>query len=130
MHGSPALPRRVGDGATRWRARPRSRAVSRQRGHGRSDRLSVPATERVDSLAPARARGEADADSDVDLLIVLPGGTDRRAAAIAIRRALEDMPAAKDIVVSTPEEIARRGDIVGSILKPALREGRVLYERS
>jgi len=66
----------------------------------------------------------------VDLLIVLPGGTDRRAAAIAIRRALEDMPAAKDIVVSTPEEIARRGDIVGSILKPALREGRVLYERS
>jgi hypothetical protein len=34
-----------------------------------------------------------------------------------------------DVVVATPEEIARRGDLVGTVLRPALREGKVLYER-
>ena len=41
-----------------------------------------------------------------------------------------DLPVPKDIVVTTPEEIARRGDVVGTVLRPALREGKVLYERS
>jgi hypothetical protein len=36
---------------------------------------------------------------------------------------------AKDVVVTTPEEIERRGHLVGSVLRPALREGKVLYER-
>jgi uncharacterized protein len=36
----------------------------------------------------------------------------------------------KDIVVTTPEEIARRGDLIGTVLRPALREGKVLYERN
>ena len=46
------------------------------------------------------------------------------------RRALNDSPVPKDIIVTTPEEIARRGSLVGSILRPALREGRVIFERS
>ena len=49
---------------------------------------------------------------------------------MVIRRALADLPVCKDIVVTTPEEIIRRGDLIGTVLRPALREGKVLYERS
>jgi len=35
-----------------------------------------------------------------------------------------------DIVLTTPQEIAQRGHLVGSVLRPALREGKVVYERS
>lgn len=41
-----------------------------------------------------------------------------------MRRALSDLPVAKDIVVTTPAEIDRRGHLVGSVLRPALREGK------
>jgi len=80
-------------------------------------------------LFGSHARGEASPESDVDLLIVLPKVANKRQAAIEIRRALADFPVCKDIVVTTPEEIARRGHLVGTILRPALREGKVLYER-
>jgi uncharacterized protein len=76
------------------------------------------------------ARGEAGSESDIDLLVVLPEVANKRQAAVAIRRLLTDLPVPKDIVVTTPEEIARRGDLVGTVLRPALREGKVLYERS
>ena len=75
------------------------------------------------------ARGDSGPDSDVDLLVVLPAVSDKREARVAIRRALADAPLAKDIIVTTPEEILRRGDVVGTALRQALREGVVLYER-
>ena len=81
-------------------------------------------------LFGSHARGEAGPDSDVDLLVVLPEVGDRRETAIQIRECLAHFPVAKDIVVTTPEEIARRGHIVGTVLRPALREGRTVYERS
>ncbi len=81
-------------------------------------------------LFGSHARGDATADSDVDLLVVLPEAPNKRQAAIDIRRALRDLPVSKDIVVTTPDEIARRGDLIGPVLRPALREGRVLYERN
>jgi uncharacterized protein len=81
-------------------------------------------------LFGSHARGEADPESDIDLLVVLPEVANKRQAAVAIRRALADLPVPKDIVVTTPEEIDRRGDLVGTVLRPALREGKLLYERS
>lgn len=81
-------------------------------------------------LFGSRARGEARPDSDYDLLVVLPQVENKRAAAISIGNALSDLPVSKDIVVTTPAEIAARGDIVGDVLRPALREGKVIYERS
>jgi predicted nucleotidyltransferase len=81
-------------------------------------------------LFGSHARGEAGLESDIDLLVVLPEVANKRQAAVAIRRILRDLPVPKDIVVTTPEEIARRGDLVGTVLRPALREGKVLYERS
>jgi len=81
-------------------------------------------------LFGSRARGEATAWSDVDLLVVLPEVANKRHAAVEVRRALGDLPVCKDIVVTTPEEIARRGQVIGGVLRAALREGNVVYERS
>ncbi|MBI4491333.1 MAG: nucleotidyltransferase domain-containing protein [Chloroflexi bacterium] len=80
-------------------------------------------------LFGSHARGQAGPHSDVDLLVVLPQVEDKRRATVEIRRALAGFPVAKDVVVTTPEEIARRGDLIGTVLRPALREGKVLYER-
>ena len=81
-------------------------------------------------LFGSSARGDTGPDSDIDFLVILPHVDDKRRAAIEIRRALAHFPVPKDIIVSTPEEIDVRGDLVGTILRPALREGKVLYERS
>ena len=80
-------------------------------------------------LFGSRARGTASDDSDVDLLVVLPHAPDKRRAAVEMRRLLRDLPVSKDIIVTTPDEIARRGHVVGSLLHAALREGTVVYER-
>ena len=81
-------------------------------------------------LFGSHARGDARPESDIDLLVVLPQGANTRLAAVAIRCTLADLPVCKDIVVTTPEEITRRGDLIGTVLRPALREGKMLYERS
>ena len=81
-------------------------------------------------LFGSRARREEREDSDIDLLVVLQSIDDRRRAAVEMRRLLADIPVAKDIIVTTPDQIGERGDLVGSILRPALREGRVVYERT
>ena len=80
-------------------------------------------------LFGSQARGAATEWSDVDLLVVMGDIPDKRQAAVEIRRSLGDLPVSKDIVVTTPDEIARRGHVVGTVLHAALREGRVVYER-
>ncbi len=79
-------------------------------------------------LFGSQARGDARPWSDFDLLVVLPECNDKRQARRDIYDALEDIKVSKDIIVTTPDEIARRGDLIGSILRPALREGLVLYD--
>lgn len=78
---------------------------------------------------PSPVCGQARPDSDIDLLVVLSQVRDKRQAAIEIRRLLADLSVCKDIIVTMPEEIKRRGHLVGTVLRPALREGKVLYER-
>lgn len=83
-------------------------------------------------LFGSHARGEAGYDSDVDLLVVFDNVAreDRRGVAVEIRRALAEAPVPKDIFVTDADEIERRGHLVGTVLREALREGRVLYERT
>ena len=81
-------------------------------------------------LFGSRARGDANRSSDVDLLVVMGDAPDKRRAAVEMRRLLGDLPISKDIIVTTPDEIAGRGQVVGTVLNAALREGTVLYERA
>ena len=76
------------------------------------------------------ARGEAGPDSDIDLLVVFRAVSDRRAKAVELRRAVADVPAPVDFVVTDVAEMRRRGMIVGPALGTALREGKAVYERA
>ena len=81
-------------------------------------------------LFGSQARGDAGPDSDVDLLVVMDDGLESVAEAeIGIAGCLAGMGVAKDIVVTTPAEIARFGHVVNTIVHSARREGRTMYER-
>ncbi len=80
-------------------------------------------------LFGSQARGEGTRWSDVAPLVVLDACRDSRRATAAIHDSLGDLLVSKDIVVTTPEEILRAGDLAGTVLRSALREGKVLYER-
>jgi len=81
-------------------------------------------------LFGSHARATATTDSDIDLLVVMPGPQPSREQTVEIRKALADLPVAKDIIVVTPEFFERYRDIVGTVVWPAVREGTVLYERA
>jgi len=81
-------------------------------------------------LFGSHARGTAGPDSDVDLLVVMPFTGSKRAKQLEMRMALHDISLPKDIILVTPDEVARRRDIVGTIIRPAMREGKVLYART
>ena len=76
------------------------------------------------------ASGTADGDSDVDLLVIMPVTMSKRKQAAQIDLALADVGLPKDVIMVTPEEVEKYHDVVGSIIYPALREGKVLYERA
>ncbi len=78
-------------------------------------------------LFGSAARGEMGRHSDVDLLVVKDGG-DRRCTASRIYRHLHGVGAAVDVIVVTPDDVERYRDSHALIIKPALREGRVVYE--
>ena len=75
------------------------------------------------------ARGDANRHSDVDLLVVKDGSDLRRLAARIYCR-LYGVGAAMDIVMVTPRDVERYRDSHALVIKPALREGTVMYESS
>ena len=78
-------------------------------------------------LFGSAARGETDRHSDVDLLIV-KDGAHRRRLATSIYRSLRGVDAAVDVIVVTPDDVQRYRDSHALIIKPALNEGKVVYE--
>ena len=76
------------------------------------------------------ARGSARPDSDVDLLIVMDVEGSKRKKATEIDVALVGIPVPIDLIVVTPSDVERSVDSIASIIAPAMREGKVLYERA
>lgn len=92
----------------------------------------------VESFDPSKvilfgslARGEAGYDSDVDLLVVFDhvDQENKRELAVDIRRAVAGVPVPVDVMVTDVDEVRRKGHVVGTVLRPALREGKAVYER-
>lgn len=77
-------------------------------------------------LFGSRAAGTARPDSDVDLLVVMPDGTDRRAAMAAlggcVRRSV-----GLDLIVTTPTLLDRHRDNVGLVYGEILETGMDVY---
>ena len=73
--------------------------------------------------------GQFTKDSDLDVLVIMRGPVHRRQLAQAIYRSLHGILTPVDVVVATEQDVQQHGDAIGSILRPALREGQVLYER-
>jgi predicted nucleotidyltransferase len=80
-------------------------------------------------LFGSAARGGAGPDSDVDLLVVMQVEGSRREKAVEIGVVVNDIPVPKDILVTTSEDFEWRKEIVGTIERPAVREGRLVYAR-
>lgn len=73
------------------------------------------------------ARGEMGPNSDVDVLVVKSNVAHRGRLAGDIYMNLIGAGQAVDVIVVTPEDIERYKDAIGLVIKPALREGRVIY---
>lgn len=85
-------------------------------------------------LFGSRARGDEAAGSDVDLLVVesTPFGEGRSRGVEETRlwRALASFHVPKDILVYSRDEVEYWRDSLNNVCARALREGKVLYERS
>ena len=80
-------------------------------------------------LFGSAARGQLGPNSDVDLLVI-KSGADQRKLAMAIYQGLSRVGCAVDVIVATPEDVARYGECPALVYEPALREGRVVYDSS
>lgn len=78
-------------------------------------------------LFGSAARDDMGPHSDVDLLTIKQGVDLRRLTAKIYRR-LHGVGAAVDAIMVTPKDVERYKNSHALIIKPALREGRVVYE--
>jgi type I restriction enzyme S subunit len=77
-------------------------------------------------LFGSAARGEMGPDSDLDLLVI-KSCENKREVAREIRQNLIRIGIPTDVVVVTPEDVEYCKDIPGYIIRPALKEGKVVY---
>lgn len=89
--------------------------------------LAVTAPHKI-VLFGSYARGDFGPDSDLDLLIIADEAHSTRAETARIYEALADLHLPIDVVVVRPSYVQRYGDLVGTVVRPALREGKVLYD--
>jgi len=79
-------------------------------------------------LFGSAARGELLPDSDLDLLVVKSGVTHRWRLTTRIYDSFSGLGVPVDVVVVTPDDIAKYRDKVGTIIRPALEEGIEIYQ--
>lgn len=78
-------------------------------------------------LFGSHAYGNPAWDSDVDLLIIMPFKGTPHQQAVAIRSRV-DAGVSLDLLVRTPQQIARRLALEDSFIREILERGKVLYE--
>jgi predicted nucleotidyltransferase len=78
-------------------------------------------------LFGSAARGDMGAESDLDFLVIKGGVPHRRRLAQQIHLNMFGIGVPIDIVVVTPEDVRAFEDKVGTIIGPALREGKQIY---
>ena len=78
-------------------------------------------------LFGSAARGDMGSNSDVDLLVVKEGA-DALELMGDIYMNLDGVGAAIDAIVVTPDDVERYKDTHALVIKPALQEGKVVYE--
>jgi HEPN domain-containing protein len=64
----------------------------------------------------------------VDLLVIVPDDRDRDKIWRKIYDGLRNLRFSNDVLVATPAQISRYGNLVGMVYRPALHQGRVLYD--
>jgi len=79
-------------------------------------------------LFSSAARGEMRLNSDLGLLIVTAGNPHRGRLTEENHMGLRGVGTAVDVIVVTPEDVERYRDTHAIVIKPAIRDGRVIYE--
>jgi predicted nucleotidyltransferase len=75
------------------------------------------------------ARGTTGPHSDLDILIIKAGRYHPRKVAGLIYHRMRGIARSIDLVIVTPQQVKENKNSLFSVLYPALREGRVVYER-
>lgn len=80
-------------------------------------------------LFGSQAREDSRPDSDYDFLVIKSGIIDEIAIAQNIYEKLADIDEnfSADVIVATPENLEKYKNSIGSVFKPALKEGKVVY---
>jgi len=95
----------------------------------------VEAGQRLLAAAPAgsqvilfgsQARRDADENSDLDFLVIEPDVKNPARESVRLRRALDGMLVAADIVVVSEESVRQWREVYGTVIHSALSEGRPL----
>ena len=73
------------------------------------------------------AKGSQTPNSDIDLLIVKQSDLPPRHRSAEVKKLLRSFHIPKDIIVVTPTEFNRYQHWVGTIIRPAVLEGNILY---
>lgn len=101
-----------------------------------NEALIAEAGRRIASAAPdarvivfgSRAHGEPRNDSDLDLLVIEPEVSQRRAESARLRRVLRTLEVPLDVVVVSAQYAEQWGSVKGTMINEALEEGRVLVD--
>jgi len=73
-------------------------------------------------------RGTATEASDLDLMVIEPEVSDAGEEMVRLHRAAGAVDAGLDILVYSEEEALRRGQVPGTVVYWAFKEGKVVYD--
>ena len=81
-------------------------------------------------LFGSAVKGTMGPHSDLDLLVIKGGSYNHRQLVVDIYAALSNFDYPKDVLVVTPEQVERYKDSFCLVVYPALREGKVIYDKA